>query len=296
MRVEQAPRGVLTGSHLAGLGGPQPGTAGPTAEGGGAMPVSHWDTAQITARDVQRSRTSRDLDGLRRAVDAIAGEQVERLLDVGCGFGGLARLVGDSLGATEVHGVDVDRGVVDEARAKNVQVSVKDVAVEPLPFEDEYFDVVMSMGMMDYLDFFDPLIRELARVTRISGTLIVSLPNLASWHNRLALLLGYQPRDVEISSEILAGVLPWPTRSHGQPAGHLHVPAVRAFVQLMEHHGYATVKVLPGRPKVRANRIVLAVDRLASLSPSTARRFYYVGRRIRRTALRPLPAPRQASH
>jgi len=236
---------------------------------------------------VERSRTSYDLDGLRAAVDTFAADRVDRFLDIGCGFGGLARLVGYYVGATEVHGVDIDPRVKDEAREKNVEVVLQDASGGPLPYEDGYFDAVMSLGMMDYLQYFDGVIREISRVTRIGGIVMVSLPNLASWHNRLMLLMGYQPRDIEISSEILAGVPNRPYRVRGEgPAGHIHIPTLRAFVELMEHHGYETVKVLPGRPNARttSNRMFLAVDRLTSKRASLARRFFYVGRRAREIA------------
>jgi SAM-dependent methyltransferase len=250
--------------------------------------VSTWDADRwITAADIERSRTSLDLDGLRSAVDASRGAGgVERLLDIGCGFGGLARLTGDYLDAHEVHGVDIDPRVVDEASEKKVSVVLQDASAGPLPYEDGYFDLVMTLGMMDYLNYFDGVIREISRITRIGGTLLVSLPNLASWHNRLMLLLGYQPRDIEISSEILAGVPRRPYRVHGEmPAGHIHIPTLRAFLELMEHHGYETVQVLSGRPNANttSNRLFLSIDRLATRRPSLARRFYYVGRRVRVT-------------
>jgi methionine biosynthesis protein MetW len=250
--------------------------------------MTSWNTERwITPSDVERSRTSYDLDGLRAAVDTIHDTGVKRFLDIGCGFGGLARLVGDYLGADEVHGVDIDPRVVEEAAQKNVSVVLQDASEGTLPYEDGYFDAVMSLGMMDYLQYFDGVIREISRVTKMGGFVIVSLPNLGSWHNRLMLMLGYQPRDVEISSEILAGVPQRPYRQQGEgPAGHIHIPTLRAFVELMEHHGYDTVKVLAGRPNARttSNRAFLAIDRLSSLRPSLARRFFYVGRRARITA------------
>lgn len=214
--------------------------------------------------------------------------KVDRFLDVGCGFGGLARLAGERLGASEIHGVDIDPRVVEEAKKKNVSVVLQDASAEPLPFDDGYFDATMTLGMMDYLSYFDGVIREISRVTRVGGVVMVSLPNLASWHNRLVLLGGYQPRDVEISSEILAGVAKRPYRVKGElPAGHIHVPTVRAFVQLMEYHGYETVSVLPGRPRVEtvSNRLVKLVDYAFSRRPSLARRFYYVGTRRRITEM-----------
>jgi hypothetical protein len=89
---------------------------------------------------------------------------------------------------------------------------------------------------MDTLVSFDDLVREMHRVLRPGGYLLVTLPNLASWHNRIALLLGFQPRDVEISSEILPGVVPG--YADESPAGHIHVPTLRAFLDLMRYHGF----------------------------------------------------------
>lgn len=226
------------------------------------------------------------MDGLRKALNVVRGiGPVTRVLDIGCGFGGLARLAGDYLGATEIHGIDIDPRVVDEARGKGVSVVLQDAGAGPLPFGDEFFDVTMTFGMMDYLEYFDGVIREISRVTRVGGFVLVSLPNLASWHNRLMLLRGYQPRDVEISSEILAGTKANYRASGERPAGHIHVPTLRAFVELMEYHGYETQGVLPGRPYLTtvSSRVIGWVDRVLSRSPSLARRFYYVGKRVRIT-------------
>jgi len=253
-----------------------------SAEEASALHVSRgtWDPARwITDNDRERSRTSHGLNDLRRALDEVGSEPVTRFLDVGCGYGGLSRLAGEYLGAEQVHGVDIDDRVVDEAVAKGVQVTLQDVSAGPLPFQDGSFDGVMTLGMMDYLVSFDGVVRDLNRVIRDDGWVLVTLPNLASWHNRLALLLGYQPRDVEISSEILAGVAPG--YAGEPPAGHIHIPTVKAFTELMTHHGFETMAVLGGRPRMNPTHPLLATaDRVLSRRPTLARRFYYVGRKV----------------
>lgn len=231
----------------------------------------------ITEQDKARSRTSFNLDDLRLAVEPLAGKTIPRMVDVGCGFGGLSRLVGDFVNATDVFGVDIDPRVIDEARSKNVDVTLVDAGENPLPYEDGSLDLVMSLGMMDYLVSFDPLIREMNRVLRPGGHLLVALPNLGSWNNRLMLLLGYQPRDVEISNEVLAGVAPRIYKGE-PPAGHIHIPTVKAFTELMDHHGFNTVNVSPGRPTMhRVNPVLDTLDKLLTKRVSLARRFYYLG-------------------
>jgi SAM-dependent methyltransferase len=231
----------------------------------------------ITDNDRNRSRTSWNVADLLAAIEPLRDAGAKRLLDIGCGYGGLSKLVGEVIGADEVHGADIDEAVMEEARGKGVEAIVLEVGAQPLPHPDGYFDVVMSLGMMDYLRTFDDMIREIDRVVRPGGHVLVALPNLGSWHNRAMLLLGYQPRDVEISSHTLAGV---PRRFYQgeQPAGHIHTATVRAFTELMTFHGFRSVRISGGRPTMRTVKPWLdVVDRIFTKRPTLARRFYYLG-------------------
>lgn len=242
----------------------------------------------LTDKDFSRSRTSYDLDDLRGALNPLKSAGVRRLLDIGCGFGGLSTFVKDYIDAEEVHGVDIDERVGSEAEGKGVHFQLADASEEKLPYPDGHFDVVMTLGMMDYLVSFDGMIREVNRLLAPDGRVLVSLPNLGSWNNRLALALGYQPRDVEVSNEILVGAM---SRYAGEPAGHIHVPTVRAFEQLMEHHGFKTVRLTGGRPRMNStSRALRLADAVFTRRPTLARRFYYLGVKERPSA----PPPRFA--
>jgi SAM-dependent methyltransferase len=236
-----------------------------------------WDVeGWITDNDRIRTRTTHDLPGLFQAVRPLRDVPARRFLDIGCGFGGLTKLVGESIGVADVHGVDIDPQVLDEARSKGVEAVLIDAEEAALPYPEEHFDVIMTLGIMDQMPAFDGLLREINRVLAPGGRVLVSLPNLASWHNRMLLLLGYQPRDVEISGEVLVGV-PACYAGH-EPDGHIHIPTVRAFTELMEHHGFALVHLSRGRPHVRSVHPVLRlVDSVLTRRVSLARRFYYVG-------------------
>jgi SAM-dependent methyltransferase len=237
---------------------------------------SRW----ITDNDLNRSRTSWNVGDLLAAVAPLRGTGAGRLLDIGCGYGGLSKLVGEVVGADEVHGIDIDEAVMEEARGKGVQSVVVDVGAQPLPYPDGHFDVVMSLGMMDYLRTFDDMVQEVHRVLRPGGHVLVALPNLGSWHNRAMLLFGYQPRDVEISHHTLAGV---PRRFYRgeEPAGHIHTATVRAFSELMAFHGFRTARISGGRPTMRAVKPWLdLLDRGFTRRPTLARRFYYLGQKL----------------
>jgi SAM-dependent methyltransferase len=230
----------------------------------------------LTVRDMERSATAHLVPELIGMLGRVR-TPVDRYLDVGCGFGGLTRLVADRLGVKEIHGIDIDGDALQEAAEKGVRVRRVDVGSEALPFEAGYFDLVTSFGMLDYLPYFDGAVREFFRVLRPDGYVLISLPNLASWHNRLALLFGNQPRDVEISSEELVGTAGWYRRRGDRPVGHIHTATVGAMRELLERCGFRPLVMAGvGYPTQGLSWLVRAVDWLASRRPGLARRVFYL--------------------
>jgi SAM-dependent methyltransferase len=52
-----------------------------------------------------------------------------------------------------------------------------------LPYESAAFDAVVASGVLEHVPFEHESVRELARVTRLGGVLVISfLPNRWSWH------------------------------------------------------------------------------------------------------------------
>jgi SAM-dependent methyltransferase/O-antigen/teichoic acid export membrane protein len=254
-------------------------------------------TRWITPRDMDRSATTQMVDDVFQVLQPLRGEHFKRMLDIGCGFGGLTKLVGEYLEIPELHGIDLDAEALKEAREKGVVTHHLDVRDGPLPFDDGLFGLVVSFGMLDYLPVFDPLLREMLRVTRPGGYALASLPNLASWHNRMFFLLGYQPRDVEVSCERLVGVHPW-YRKEDKPTGHIHTVTATAFQELMQHHGFSTLNLKGARPRGRQKGMLLnLVDAVLTMRPTLARRFFYLGVKPDGSDGRPLgPVGPEKSH
>jgi SAM-dependent methyltransferase len=243
----------------------------------------------LSANDYERSCTSFSLPVVTEALGAVADGRggIRALLDVGCGYGGIAASLRDALDVDEVHGVDIDPAVIDEARAKGVDAVRVDVGAAPLPYEDGAFDLLTCFGMLDYLPWYDVALREFSRVLAPGGLVAIALPNLASWHNRLGLLFGYQPRDVEFCSVQTVGLAP--LYRSALPVGHLHTPTTRAFREFMALMGFAEERTVALRPTNNPAPLPLrAMDAVVGRFPSAARRFLYIGRRVGE----PVPAAR----
>ncbi|MDQ2847176.1 MAG: class I SAM-dependent methyltransferase [Actinomycetota bacterium] len=92
-----------------------------------------------------------------------------RVLDVGCGPGGLTRELVSHVGAASVAAIDPSAPFVAACRLRNPGVDVREGFAENLPFDDDSFDVALSSLVVGFMT--DPVagIREMARVTRPGG-------------------------------------------------------------------------------------------------------------------------------
>ncbi|MGH2768898.1 MAG: class I SAM-dependent methyltransferase [Actinomycetota bacterium] len=96
------------------------------------------------------------------------------ILDVGCGASPLVQEVG-RLGYRGV-GVDYSFAMLREAQA-GFPPKFAQGDIEALPIPARTFDAVFCLGVICYLPSDDAALRELSRVTRAGGLLMLSVPN-----------------------------------------------------------------------------------------------------------------------
>jgi ubiquinone/menaquinone biosynthesis C-methylase UbiE len=89
-----------------------------------------------------------------RVADAAGIQSGERVLDVACGTGVLARAVAERVGPSgAVIGVDINEGMLAVARRKAPAIAWKQGRAEALPLDSESFDAVVSQfGLMFFQD------------------------------------------------------------------------------------------------------------------------------------------------
>ena len=104
-------------------------------------------------------------------------------LDVGCGDGRAAGVWVRDRGATYV-GVDISPEATAQAAAIGLDARVIDDASR-LPFGDGAFDSVVCLEVLEHL--FEPqhALREIRRVLKPGGALILTVPNVAYWRRRV---------------------------------------------------------------------------------------------------------------
>jgi SAM-dependent methyltransferase len=111
-----------------------------------------------------------------KIISAAELKVTDDVLDVGCGTGVTSRELTKHLGAEgSVTGLDLSENMLSVARQKCPGVTFHQGSVDAIPLADNSFDLVVSSFMLMFLD--DPIaaVREMGRVLRPGGRIVVSV-------------------------------------------------------------------------------------------------------------------------
>jgi SAM-dependent methyltransferase len=106
------------------------------------------------------------------ALDAARVTSGTRLLDAGCGAGLLAVLA--TCRGAKVTALDASPGLLAIARQRLPAANVREGDLEALPFADASFDAVTAVNSLFYADDMGAAMRELVRVARPGGRVVVT--------------------------------------------------------------------------------------------------------------------------
>jgi SAM-dependent methyltransferase len=161
---------------------------------------------------------------MRKVLQLISEEPVGRLLDIGCGKGEFGSFLITK--GWKVSGIDLESRQVSSAYEKGIDARIQDVTLG-FPFAHEAFDCVFAGEIIEHLVDTDFFLSEIRRVLRPNGCVVLTTPNLASFENRLRLLLGLYPIWVDYR---LVGV------------GHIRAYTPKVLKQQLAMHGLAPEK------------------------------------------------------
>ena len=142
---------------------------------------THFDSYAPTWHD----RLTNHVYAMRyRAVERmVAHKPVESVLDVGCGTGDFCLLFDPA--RTRYLGIDISANMIAECRRLFPSQQFKVADGDSIDVPDESVDLVLSIGVLEYLA--DPVshLKELARVTKPGGNMVVTVPNASNRSRQL---------------------------------------------------------------------------------------------------------------
>ena len=167
-------------------------------------------------------------------LEIAAGKKHLRILDIGLGSGkdliNIRQKCAEAFPdlKLELYGFECYPPNVEAARKEGIEVFPGNVETQKFPFEDQFFDIVVSNQILEHTKEVFWIFSELSRVLKPGGYVLTGVPNLASLHNRVALMFGLQPTSIEVLGPHVRGF------------------TAPSFIQFVETDGYFVNEAVKG--------------------------------------------------
>jgi len=189
------------------------------------------------------------------------------VLDLGCSNGddllNVQRCLAEFHRNGKLFGIESYAPSVAVATERGIAVSCVDLERSRYPYADGTFDFIIANQIVEHTKEIFWMFSECSRILKHNGYLIVGVPNLASLHNRILLMLGDQPSSIELLGPHLRGV------------------TKNGFVRFIEADGIFSVEEVRGANfypfPIRINRI------LSHLFPTVSVSIFFLVRKVHPT-------------
>jgi len=101
-------------------------------------------------------------------------EENLRLVDLGCGEGVFLKMIEKKFKGIETFGLDINPNINELRKTLRAGIRVADIRKTGYP--DDFFDFVFCLDVLEHFENLEEPIREIVRITKPNGFLVVSLP------------------------------------------------------------------------------------------------------------------------
>jgi len=221
-------------------------------------------------------------EGFAKTVDFLLDERIKivlaaieekhiqgrKFLDMGCGDGAMATMIGRRIGATRISGFDIAGKAVRLAKGRGVEAVQMDIDESNLPFKNNFFDVIFCGNLIELVTNADHLLEEMYRVLSPKGIAIVTFPNACAWGSRIAVPLGFLPFFSRVSTRYDLGKLGMPMKRGGS-TGFIRLFSVQSFRVLVGLYQFKVESLYGVSTRFLPFPLTL-IDSLLCRSPSLA--------------------------
>lgn len=198
------------------------------------------------------------------------------MLDIGCNDGTITKIMAEAVKVKDIFGLEINEDCVEKAKNIGINCLKCDLEDTIWPIEKEKFDFIFCGEVIEHVFDVDNFVSNIYRILKPGGKLFITTPNLASWHGRLSLLLGYNPIlcSVSIKNSWIGKFMHISTIGGVE---HIRYFTLHALKDLLIFNGFKIIKVFGFHgeethvklPLLIKNMIVY-LDRILSKIPSLA--------------------------
>ena len=129
----------------------------------------------------------------RIASQWIHDDKAREVFDIGCGSGILAERLKSLNPDISISGCDISESAIKRRKTLFKRSYVFDIDKNALPEYDESYDVVTALDVIEHLYSPEHCLKEMVRICRKGGSIIISVPNFGYARYRWHALLGKVP-------------------------------------------------------------------------------------------------------
>ncbi len=159
----------------------------------------------------------------KNAILSLFPSSAKKVLDIGCSDGQLGKIIKDKF-QVEVHGLDISAEALALAQDNLEKTFLLDINSDEWTdkLTDNKYDVVILSEVLEHLFAPDKVLAEVKKILADKGEVIITIPNLLFWKNRLKIFLGK-----------------WEYTDQGlMDRGHIHFFSWHSFVKMLDKAGF----------------------------------------------------------
>ena len=172
------------------------------------------------------------LDTVKAAVLQSIDFQPDKILDVGAGDGKLLAALAERFPSAELHATDYTSQFM---KFSGCELRIANIDLDPLPYLDSTFDLVVITEVVEHLENYHRVLREIHRILSPGGMIVVTTPNILSLKSRISF--------VKTGFWNLFGPLPLDSKRLEGTAGHITPVHYFHLVYSLSHAGYSDIKL-----------------------------------------------------
>ncbi|MDD1661951.1 MAG: methionine biosynthesis protein MetW [Methanomicrobiales archaeon] len=151
-----------------------------------------------------------------------------RVLDIGCSWcTDLKNIRNIATCPVTLLGIEVNERYVPGCTQAGVTVFPINIERDDFPVGDRDLDIIILNQVLEHTKEIFFIFSEISRVLKPGGIVILGVPNLAALHNRLLLILGRQPTNIEVLGPHVRGFTISSLKKFIETGGYFQVTAVR---------------------------------------------------------------------
>jgi len=132
--------------------------------------------------------------GRRNGITQLVNDKAKFILDIGCGKGILGEAIKKEKKVV-VYGVDISPTAIEEAKDKIDKAFCVDIEKDlknwPSEVKNKKSDIIIISEVLEHLFYPEKLLENIKKLSHRETEIIITVPNVLFWKNRLKILFGH---------------------------------------------------------------------------------------------------------